>query len=600
VIDRLRGALRDDTRRSLRALLERLVEETSPGEAVATLDLLIASGQDDDSQAVGLNAVVRRLSPEDLDKALQKIAAAVTQAKSPEGVHLFVPALRVVAAGATPAEAAKASDAIMKAIREASKGTDESHARRMLGPWADALAVVPGKLDPEDGRWLLASLESTISEYRSESGPALVALVGRMDTETARKALKEDFEKVSTDHTTITERAKAIGYLAEARGRLPGSMPPEEAQVIFETIIEAGRRGAISPEELEILTRGATAIAQKIGPETGDIIAEKLLATIASTPEDAASLEWLKALAEIFVVLPGERERTHTIRNLWTAITSELLQSGSHYLEESLTAAVRGLPGGPDPKELIQALNRLDEDQFWDPCGNENMLLPLLEKVEPRGVSMVTDALLMKKLVGGPDDHSASTFACWMKGLAALHGDLPMSKLEGLFTTTQNFLEATKDDAEVQTDLAAQWTAVAGKIAPAEAHVWIQKLVMANRSNDSVATLSMSALPRAAARVEPARAQATFEQLARIITYSESPKTLAAIAESVRVLPGPLEPQGLIDLLKQPYCVGPLRSAALAQLERVAGQPFDGNVWAAVSWARAHRLDVESPPISPF
>jgi AAA domain-containing protein len=599
VIDRLLGqALQDDALPPLRTLLEMLAKETAPDDAVAALDLLIAASKkarNYGSLEVGLNAVVSRLRSEDLDKALQKITTAITQAEYPGTVKLFVPALRVVAAGATPAEAARSSAAIVTAIREAWKGTDEYttrvHAHSMLGPWAGALAVLPGRLDSEDGQWLLANLVSTIGGVFTDSGPALVALVGRMQPEAAERGLKGLFEQASKAGGKTGERAKekSIGFLAEARGRLPGPMPPADAQVIFEKIIEAGQRGySISSDDVEILTGGAKSVAQRVGSEMGDRITKKLWATI-GRPPNIASNDWLRAVAEIFVVLPGERTRTRHLQYLWTVVTSQLPQG-----DESLAAAVRALPGGPDPEELAHALSQLEK-----PCDQERTLLTLLEKVEPRGVRVVTNALLMKlEPIRKNPRSGAAAFVCLMKEFKALRGDLSMRELADLFSTTLLFLEITKDDAEAHTALVEHWTEVAGKIAPAEAYGWLQDLSLANRGIDSLATLSMSALPRAVARVEPARAQKTFELLVRIIIFSESPKTHAAIAESLRVLPGRLEPQGLIDLLKQPYCVGPVRSAALAKLEQVAGQPFDGNVWAAVSWARTHGLDLGSPPTS--
>jgi hypothetical protein len=592
----------------LRGLLGMLAKELSPDEAAAALDLLItaskekALGDNDDSLAIGVNAVVSRLRSEDLDKALQKITTAITRTESRGAVNAFVPALRMVAAGATPAEATRSSNTIVARIREVAS---DPGPRFLLGPLVKALAALPGKLDPEDARWLLVTLEAMTGDFiiSVEQKMPLGELVHRMDAEATDKELKIAFEQASKvgvspfkllEPLSLLNKAQAIGYLVEARGQLPGTLPPEDAQVIFEKIIEAGRRVSEDPgprftnrdDPLEVLTLGAKSIAQRIDPETGDRLAEKLWATIGRPPH-TAEFSWLRAVAEIIVVLPGERTRTRDFRDLWNAIISKLLPNYG----DSEARAWWTMPGGPDPEELSRALER-----FEFPC-DEKTLLKVLEKVEPPGVRVVTDALLARLRKAAAEralTDEAVASACWMKALVALRGDLSMSDLEEIsdFVLSLHLLTTDQDR-----ELVEDWTAVAGKIAPAEAHFLIQRL-LANRSSDDsfVATLSMSALPAAAARVELARAQETFDLLVQSINDSYSPQTHSAIAESLRVLPGRLKPQGLIDLLKQPYCVGPLRSAALAQLERVAGQPFNGNVWAAVSWARTRGLDLNSPP----
>jgi hypothetical protein len=76
------------------------------------------------------------------------------------------------------------------------------------------------------------------------------------------------------------------------------------------------------------------------------------------------------------------------------------------------------------------------------------------------------------------------------------------------------------------------------------------------------------------------------------------PYTLPALLQpAAEPVPPPLPAQTLVNLLKQPLCVGPALRAVLDQLQRHYGRPF-ADQWEFVRFAQERRLglDLTSPP----
>jgi hypothetical protein len=72
------------------------------------------------------------------------------------------------------------------------------------------------------------------------------------------------------------------------------------------------------------------------------------------------------------------------------------------------------------------------------------------------------------------------------------------------------------------------------------------------------------------------------------------------LESAVEPLPPPLLAQALVDLLKQPFCIGEARRLLLGQLSRHYHRPFAGQ-WEFVRFAgeQARNLDLLAPPQRP-
>jgi len=75
---------------------------------------------------------------------------------------------------------------------------------------------------------------------------------------------------------------------------------------------------------------------------------------------------------------------------------------------------------------------------------------------------------------------------------------------------------------------------------------------------------------------------------------------VSPLLKPVLKLPPPLPAQTLVDLLKQPFCVGEARRLVLGQLGRHYGRAF-ADQWEFVDYAQKHKLDLDltSPPKRP-
>jgi len=106
-------------------------------------------------------------------------------------------------------------------------------------------------------------------------------------------------------------------------------------------------------------------------------------------------------------------------------------------------------------------------------------------------------------------------------------------------------------------------------------------------------------LKAVAEKVPPTEAPKIFAQLTAAIEKTTDPGQLGALAGALKAVPGKLDRQQLINLLKWPLSVGVLRSTLLDLLEQQTDKKFDGDRWKMVTWAQQNGLDVKSPPKRP-
>ena len=76
--------------------------------------------------------------------------------------------------------------------------------------------------------------------------------------------------------------------------------------------------------------------------------------------------------------------------------------------------------------------------------------------------------------------------------------------------------------------------------------------------------------------------------------------TLTFLQPALEPLPPPLPAQTLVDLLKNPFCVGEARRMVLEQLSRHYQRPF-ADQWEFVDYVQQEKLnlDLTTPPVRP-
>lgn len=81
-----------------------------------------------------------------------------------------------------------------------------------------------------------------------------------------------------------------------------------------------------------------------------------------------------------------------------------------------------------------------------------------------------------------------------------------------------------------------------------------------------------------------------LESVASAIERNRDSFIRAEFVRALAVLGAEQAPQVLLDLLDWPFCVGPVRDAAVREMERLAGRSFGGDRWEAIAWASAQEV----------
>jgi hypothetical protein len=95
------------------------------------------------------------------------------------------------------------------------------------------------------------------------------------------------------------------------------------------------------------------------------------------------------------------------------------------------------------------------------------------------------------------------------------------------------------------------------------------------------------------------RCKSRVKTLIEAVEKTTDSDQLTTLAGALKAVPGKLDRQQLINLLKWPLSVGVLRSTLLDLLEQQTDKKFDGDLWKMVTWAQQNGIDVKSPPKRP-
>jgi hypothetical protein len=152
------------------------------------------------------------------------------------------------------------------------------------------------------------------------------------------------------------------------------------------------------------------------------------------------------------------------------------------------------------------------------------------------------------------------------KGLAAVTAKLPLDQATPHYTKAAKLLTdqmAETTDRQSLERLAEGLAAVTAKLPPAQA--------------------------------TPGCALAA-KVLAEQMAETENSDALKILAEGLKAVIGKMDQRGLVNLLKDPLCLGPAQKVILEELGQRAGCSF-ATLWDLVAWAEEHEpgLDLHTP-----
>jgi hypothetical protein len=193
-----------------------------------------------------------------------------------------------------------------------------------------------------------------------------------------------------------------------------------------------------------------------------------------------------------------------------------------------------------------------------------------------------------------------SALASLSRGLSAVSGRLDAAGAGKAADALAAAMSKTNDPWALSS-LSAGLTAVSGRLDAGEA------ARHAGKAADAlVAAMSKTNNPNALAPLSTSlikvltREDTAQSALIATVGAMAGPGPLAfpaLLQPALRPLPPPLPAQDLVNLLKNPFCVGDARRLVLDQLQRHHGRPF-ADQWDFVRFARERKLDLDltSPP----
>ncbi len=636
-------------------LAEGLVAVTSrlPADEAAAR-LAQAMGQTTDSMALPylaqelLNAAAG-LPPDEAARyagqAAERLAAAMATTIDPPRLDELAQGLAGVCAAVPPDEAARHADRAATILIEVMRRPNG--ARVYHGFLENSLLTVCAWLPPERAAAVLRQAMGATAD-RFGLGPlarGLGSAYSRLPAETAVERLRAAMEQAADPYV--------LGTLAEGLAVVCGRMPPEEAtrhatdavrrlrQALPRSGDTVGRRalakglaavcarlpngagatalldalGATAdPDALEQLARGLAAVAARLPPEEAarhcDAAAARLMDVLAKTA-DAYGMERLAGgLADLCQRLPADDAAARLARA--TGMLDDSYALG--VLAEGVAPVAGRLPAGAGAPlavttadALVRAMGRTTDPAALAPLGRGLAALgPRLPADDAARRSAEAVGLLMRAGgTGGPErPDSAEAVQQIAPALAALSAWLPPERAAAVLTTA---MERTSDHLALTT-LARGLAGVATRLPPERAvavYGWAMERAARTAHLPGHAGPTMRA--RFAAiltRLPPSQIKARTDAAAASVGLAAMPDPMLLppppLWHAAAPLPPPLPPQALVDLLKQPFCVGVARRAVLDQLERRYGRPFaDQWDFARFALERKLGLDLTSPPKRP-
>jgi hypothetical protein len=578
--------------------------------------------------ALGLAAVAGRLEPADAAEAARLLSQALAQEQNASAREELAAGLAAVAGRLEPAEAARV-------LNQALAQEQDGSAR---GALADGLAAVAGRLEPAEAARVLsqalAQEERAHARWRLAEGLAVVA--GRLEPDEAARVCAEAARLLSqalAQEKDANARSSFGQGLAAVAGRLE---PAEAARLLNQALaqeMDAGTR--------QQLAEGLAAVAGRLEPaEAARVCAEaaRLLSQALAQEKDAtARPSWL---AQGLAAVAGRLEPAEAARVCAEAarlLNQALAQEKDAGIRQQLAGGLAAVAAHMEPAEAARA------------CADAaRMLLQALTEAQERALMQDHDRWARMQLVALPT------------GLAALAAHMEPAQAARLCAEAAQVLSlatAQEKDPWNRWELHSGLAAVAGRLEPAEAarlcadaarsynhtqdqgpdqYAW---LTCVGRASALIQPLDPEGAAQVA-RVFPSRIVSEPDRfgivpdgtggsvpgfdadvLDRFLTNRTRPQVqrrAAAIVAAVGIaaqdpirslplLPAAGEPlacrlgtQDLVELLKMPTCVGPVRRVVLDQLGNRYGRRFETH-WDFVRYAgeQGLGLDFTTPPQRP-
>jgi hypothetical protein len=536
-----------------------------------------------------LAALALRLEPGEAGWVLTE---AMRQAKDSFTLEPLAQGLAAVAARHKSKETAsrckEAAAVLSRAITKAPSTPANKRNWVEILPLARGLGAVAAHLGPGEATALCKEAATIVvdgmidpNQNLDEFAPVFAALAARLDATEASALCKKAASII------INQRVPSPGNLIAVAAGLD---PPDAAKFYLlaaQRLIGLMSDGSVHPQVLEPLTA-------RMEPKVAADVYHGAALTFHWRMREATtgySLNRLVvSLAGVAAHLEGKQARE-------AAAALVQAMNDRRVIEESaLQPLGRGLAGAAarlEPHEaaaiLTKAMNEATNPGARQQIGQ--CLAEVAGRLPPREAA----GLLLEALAKGPDSRALQPLG---RGLADVAGRLQPREAAEVLTDA---MSKVTDDATLH-ELARGLAAAAARLEPRgawEAARTITQLTGRTRAFDAASNPLgedlLAVLSQEPTDYKQARLQA-------VVAVLGPPPALCLVVPGVAqpalaAAPEPLPVEMIVDVLKEPLCVGPMRRAALDVLARHYRRPFT-DLWDFVDYVDGQKLklDFASPP----
>jgi hypothetical protein len=576
--------------------------------------------------AQGLSSLSARLEPKEAAKAAAILTLSLTRTNDANALATLAQSLTTVAARMRPREAVAI---LVKALINAKDPTFAPELAR-------GLVASAARLETQEAQDVAAAIVLAIKPAGNPD--ALAALAQGLSAVALRLEPKEATRLYGEAATTLTQALmiptnyRSISVLLQGLSALAASLEPQDAARLYSqaaaTLAQATTNAKYATT-LPTLIQSLSGVAAHLEPKEMAATFTQLLTTI----KDPLALRQLaKSLAEVQAGPEEAAKAANTLFQLMTQTNEPNLLAAQ---AQGLSALATRMEPQQADRLCAEAAATLIQAMKNKPGGpNAHILLieglsALAAGMEPRKA-----AALLTQLLTETKSHVAADFLA--RGLSAVAARMEPRDAAAMLTEAR----AKTNDPGAIVILEMELSALAARQKqkkPSVSEQAAELLLSMTRTNDSRTLLPqaryLSILLPGLEPNEAARACAeASSMLTRAMARTNDPYILAGLAQGLTTilnddqriariqalafvidghgLPGALvalhpaarrlSDQELVELLKQPLCVGAARRAVLDQLQRHHRRTF-ADQWDFVRFAEENKLglDFTSPPPRP-
>jgi hypothetical protein len=636
-----------DALRYLAEELARVTVRLSPAEAsgvrgrAATLLSQTMTGQTDRRAvgvlAEGLLAVARSLPSQDAEAAVAACSQALAQSPGGDEVATLQRALSAAVANLAGQEAAQVCG---QAAATLATALGQTTAPKQLTARARGLEVLAARLEAREAAEVATVLLRTLP--RTTDFFARLSLVRALNAVAANLA-QPDAAVITTrigESITPTAAPLELRELAEGLSVAAARLKAEEAAPVCaaaaDTLLRVMEKG-IEPFLQGHLSEGVRALAVHLEAKRSDAVLARVSANLSRLVSGKTDTTTLRYLAEELTTLAARRSSAEAA-TLCGPLVAPHLQAMARSKDASvlrslayaLALVTRQLAARDAVNTLVQALNldQLPPDavqtltvgltaaatrlepreaaatltQAMSPAIRLSVWLTLAQELAEQASRLPEEAVcgpavdnLLQALSGTTNLGALRSLG---QSLAALAGRLDAQKATAVAATLVQTMTRTADPAALGALATGLWAATA-QLAPEDAAaILLQALTTTDPDAGSFLLQGLAeVLDHRARAFRPGNWAATVGLL------SGGTTPLGPLGLSVPLLEAPLPPWPaplLVELLKNPFCVGAARQLVLEQLGRHYQRRF-ADQWDFVDFAQANHLDLDftSPPRKP-